>query len=134
MADGPATGNGKKTARTDRNEKGQFLPGHPGPGRPKGSFGLFERVRRKLEKNPQRCEEIIDRFLERCLDNDRALEHLAARLDGPIPTKIDSENPLASLTAMVVLGDDAPDEDARLRQRGAIASRSNGNSNGNGKH
>jgi len=44
-------------------ETGKFIPGNPGGGRPKGSISIKDRIRRYLEDNPERFEELAQYYL-----------------------------------------------------------------------
>ena len=47
-------------------EKPRFTPGGPaGPGRPKGSLSLTEKIKKVLEENPQQLHKIIETILEK---------------------------------------------------------------------
>lgn len=49
-----------------RNEKGQFVEGHPGgPGRPKGSISIKDLVRKHLEDNPEDLREFVRHFIKK---------------------------------------------------------------------
>ena len=48
-----------------RDEKGRLLPGTPpGPGRPKGSISIKDKVRQYLEAHPKDVEEIVKHFVK----------------------------------------------------------------------
>ena len=48
-----------------RDEKGRLLPGTPpGPGRPKGSISIKDKVRQYLEDHPEDVEEIVKHFVK----------------------------------------------------------------------
>ena len=129
--------NTEETPKFKRDEKGKFVKGTAASGkggRPKGAVSLFNEVKRQLEEQPENIRELARKFLQRCLEDDRPFEHLAARLDGPIPTKVESDKPLTQLSAMIVLGEQAREADDQLRKRGMITSTPKANGNGNGSH
>lgn len=47
---------------------GKFVEGNPGGGRPKGSFSIKERIRRRLQENPQELQEFEDYFVNKNRD------------------------------------------------------------------
>ena len=48
-----------------RDEKGRLVEGTaPGPGRPKGSISIKDRVRKYLEDHPEDVEEIVKHFVK----------------------------------------------------------------------
>lgn len=48
-----------------RDEKGRLLPGTPpGPGRPKGSVSIKDKVRQYLESHPEEVEAIVEHFVK----------------------------------------------------------------------
>lgn len=74
-----------------RNEKGQFLPGQSGnpKGKPKG-MNLSDQLRKELEANPERVQQIIDAWIDNLvkLDSKQAaliLRETLDRLEGRVP-------------------------------------------------
>lgn len=56
----------EETPRIKTDEKGRFVEGTaPGPGRPKGSISIKDRVRQYLEANPEDVEEIVRHFVKK---------------------------------------------------------------------
>lgn len=55
----------KQENQIERDEKGRFLPGHEGgPGRPKGSISIKDKIRQYLEEHPEDVEEIVHHFIK----------------------------------------------------------------------
>ena len=50
-----------------RNPNGTLKVGHPdlGAGRPKGSFSIKERVRKRLEEHPEEFAEFVEHFIKK---------------------------------------------------------------------
>jgi len=84
------------TKRIDRDEKGRFIQGNPGGGRPKGSVSVVEAIKRKLKEIPKDSKKSYLEYLTDALfskaikDKDiNAIKDIINRVDGMPKQTID---------------------------------------------
>lgn len=87
------------TLRIKTDEKGRFMEGTaPGPGRPKGSISIKDKVRQYLDSHPEEVEEIVEHFVK------KNRELMWQMLEGRPPQKLEQEGEI-SLKHYVITDD-----------------------------
>ena len=84
----PSVENGKKTGRDD---KGRFVDGNPGPGRPKGSVSIVTAIKQRLKDKPEELDDIINGFFSKAKEGDvAAMKVILDRIDGPVKQEVEN--------------------------------------------
>ena len=87
--------NGKTQGKRKRVPGRPFEKGNPGgPGRPKGSLSIRNRIKKAVEENPEKAKEIMQTALDKATDGDLGFwREVVDSVDGPLAQKVEVSFP-----------------------------------------